>query len=954
MLATGVVVAVVVRDRNLDGVGPLVSVFGFIVSLAGLITTTLKADPVAAPADAALNRAVEALAEAVRLQWQAEWRLRRLQDPEPLQVRWTAAEPWLADLDHNVGWQEGRPRELDGQLADITAAFAGVPSRRLVVLGAPGSGKTVLAVRFTLDLLECRTAGEPVPVIFPLSTWQPERTDLHVWLSSRLVTDYPALGSVQPSGSVLASELLASGRILPVLDGLDEIAAPLRASAVRRLNSELDSGSPLLLTCRNEVYAQVVMDGDVFTSAAVVELQPLSFDAAAAFLLRTARPMRGPSGERVTAWDMVITCSRPGDPLRQVLASPLMVAMARAVYDGTGADPQELLRRPEFADPAVLEKHLLDGFVPAAFGGAKRWSAGQARRWLGFLAWHLERRGTRDLAWWELPSALPGPLSRLAPILLLAVVTEAVCLPLWLFGADPALPVGAAAAVAGLCVGQAGQSRRGNRIPRQMLIPLVCAVPLALFIGLTRPLSEDPYWPVPYAGLEQVSGWIAVGGLYGLAVATALAPIGVTAAPAPSTMPFFTPGQKRRVQWIWKGTAGLVSAGVAFILVGNVLPDSPTVARLAALAAGLLAAFLVRGAVSEVARTESRRNPADRIRRLSRILVRGFAAGMLAGLGLGTVFSLAEGGSVALRAMAQDDFPVQGRIRQQADGTRYVDATDGARWALSPDGGTSIILPKPVRGMLVQHNGVTEFALPKDVRDLGGCAPPARCTAVNERIIISAHDYLHDGEVFVIKLANGNEMGAYDLSPLLDQAQWEWLTRQSPGHLFGSALAFGLLSGLGLGVIAGIAVGLHRWLGTPVDVTRTPSPSASLHTDRSAAFVRGLFICLVGFLTAALLLGVLPDVVGDGFFAFLPIGFFAFLPVGLVTIALSAWGRLTVARLWLSVSGALPWRLMTFLDEAHRHGVLRQAGAVYQFRHARLQERLATASRADNAGGDTP
>jgi hypothetical protein len=32
---------------------------------------------------------------------------------------------------------------------------------------------------------------------------------------------------------------------------------------------------------------------------------------------------------------------------------------------------------------------------------------------------------------------------------------------------------------------------------------------------------------------------------------------------------------------------------------------------------------------------------------------------------------------------------------------------------------------------------------------------------------------------------------------------------------------------------------------------------------------------------------------------------------------------------------------MIFLDDAHR-GVLRQAGAVYQFRHRELQRRLAT------------
>jgi len=33
---------------------------------------------------------------------------------------------------------------------------------------------------------------------------------------------------------------------------------------------------------------------------------------------------------------------------------------------------------------------------------------------------------------------------------------------------------------------------------------------------------------------------------------------------------------------------------------------------------------------------------------------------------------------------------------------------------------------------------------------------------------------------------------------------------------------------------------------------------------------------------------------------------------------------------------------MAFLADAHQRGVLRQAGAVYQFRHIELQHRLAT------------
>lgn len=41
-----------------------------------------------------------------------------------------------------------------------------------------------------------------------------------------------------------------------------------------------------------------------------------------------------------------------------------------------------------------------------------------------------------------------------------------------------------------------------------------------------------------------------------------------------------------------------------------------------------------------------------------------------------------------------------------------------------------------------------------------------------------------------------------------------------------------------------------------------------------------------------------------------------------------------------------PLRLMTFLEDMHRLGLLRQVGPVYQFRHAKLQDRLAAAYRA--------
>ncbi len=54
---------------------------------------------------------------------------------------------------------------------------------------------------------------------------------------------------------------------------------------------------------------------------------------------------------------------------------------------------------------------------------------------------------------------------------------------------------------------------------------------------------------------------------------------------------------------------------------------------------------------------------------------------------------------------------------------------------------------------------------------------------------------------------------------------------------------------------------------------------------------------------------------------------------------------------WHATSGRLPLFAMRFLEDAHRRGILRQAGDVYQFKHALLQERLAHNARIEQDPG---
>src|SRR5262249_55587812 len=59
------------------------------------------------------------------------------------------------------------------------------------------------------------------------STWNPTTAPLLTWLAGRLAVDHPGLAASDSSGATLAAGLLADERILPVLDGFDEIAAGL-------------------------------------------------------------------------------------------------------------------------------------------------------------------------------------------------------------------------------------------------------------------------------------------------------------------------------------------------------------------------------------------------------------------------------------------------------------------------------------------------------------------------------------------------------------------------------------------------------------------------------------------------------------------------------------------------------------------------------------------------------
>ena len=383
-----------------------------------------------------MAQVADQLAIAVGAQWNAEADRRRLDDPYPLPVSWIAADASLTDdwdllvrLASSGGrwpappppagtWAAG-PDELAGKDKELVEVLARVPTGRLVVLGEPGTGKTMLMVRLVLDLLAHRDPGGPVPILASMASWNPVEQDLRSWLAGQLIVDHPPLAgplAEDTATSTLAAALLASGLILPVLDGFDEIPEEIRGPAVSRINDALRPGEPVVVTCRSKEYRRAIRpEGGIeatIRAAAVVELRLLDADDVRRYLHDDAA---GPAAK--ARWTPVFEVLGTETPAGEALSTPLMVGLARSIYNprpgelaGTLRDPAELCN-PALPDRRAVESLLFDAFIPAAYrhDPAGRWKTQDAERWLVFLACHLERTiGGTDLAWWQLPLGVPG------------------------------------------------------------------------------------------------------------------------------------------------------------------------------------------------------------------------------------------------------------------------------------------------------------------------------------------------------------------------------------------------------------------------------------------------------------------------------------------------------------------------------------------------------------------
>ena len=132
--------------------------------------------------------------------------------------------------------------------------------KQLLILGEPGAGKTTMMLELAEDLGRRAGAdnGQPIPVLVSLSSWKDPKQSIFEWLVGELKAKYGLRVE-------LGREWLRLGRLLPLLDGLDEVATERQRDCAVALNGWLTGDVEqrpcgVLICCRREEFEQVVRE----------------------------------------------------------------------------------------------------------------------------------------------------------------------------------------------------------------------------------------------------------------------------------------------------------------------------------------------------------------------------------------------------------------------------------------------------------------------------------------------------------------------------------------------------------------------------------------------------------------------------------------------------------------------------------------------------------------------
>ncbi|MCU0566655.1 MAG: NACHT domain-containing protein [Oculatellaceae cyanobacterium Prado106] len=307
------------------------------------------------------------LVSEVREFWIEGFLKRSLQGEAAIKLDLTSRPDAIVDLSQGI---ETLSVELDSSYEELreTQIYAEMgQGRTLLILGTPGSGKTIALLQLAQRLIERseQNLSLPMPIVLNLSSWVRKRKSIVDWLIDELLEKYRVPKS-------LSEPWIRNQQIIPLLDGLDEVKEAYRNDCVRVLNEFIELFPQTEVAVCSRVRDYEALTERLQISSALC-LQPLPSKQVYRFLDSVGGSLAG-----------LRALLKQDSDLEQFAQTPLILKFMSAAYQGWSID--KLMN--ELSSTSDRRQHLFDTYIDRQLkrGSTSVYSKDQTLGWLRWLA----------------------------------------------------------------------------------------------------------------------------------------------------------------------------------------------------------------------------------------------------------------------------------------------------------------------------------------------------------------------------------------------------------------------------------------------------------------------------------------------------------------------------------------------------------------------------------------